>query len=284
MLVSTPGKTTGASMIRSRELIWYEDDRHGGDGGRYFRRRSCRSTIERGRSTRPAAFPGYPEVGLDLWTKSRHLLCCRTERASSGLGASPSDRHGSRRERGRRYRRTPPFDSEPVEQSTRTPFVPTPFRRRSMSRHADTGAIYGIWGPGSPVGIIGVEGVQRFGSHFEIATGRVRRGSRRFGASRWTRARFQWAFMPRFRFGDDARAFTMGAGVSGGQWETAGSPSALKIPALPLGQPATSSGATSRSATSTGGRADMRLFRGVRPWLRQRFQSAVLGVGLGYAF
>ena len=114
-----------------------------------------------------------------------------------------------------------PSTPEPVEQEpTRTPFIPTPLPAEvDEPTRRRTRAIYGIWGPGSPVGIIGVEGVQRHGSHFEIAAGFG------FGAAAAGSAphaglghSFQWAFMPRFRFGDDARAFTMGAGVSGGQY------------------------------------------------------------------
>ena len=110
---------------------------------------------------------------------------------------------------------------EPMQEETaRTPFIPTPLPSQAEEPTLRrTAAIYGIWGPGSPVGIIGVEGVQRFGSHFEIATG-FGFGAAAAGSEPHAGLghAFQWALMPRLRFGDDTRAFTMGAGMSGGQY------------------------------------------------------------------
>jgi hypothetical protein len=90
--------------------------------------------------------------------------------------------------------------------------VSEPARRR-------THAIYLMVGLGSPVGASGFEGVQRFGSQLEIAAG-FGVGAAASGSE--PHAGFghvvQWALMPRLRLGDNNGAFTMGAGLSGGQY------------------------------------------------------------------
>jgi hypothetical protein len=114
-----------------------------------------------------------------------------------------------------------PTPLEPAEEEpTRAPAVPTgvppgveePARRR-------THAVYVMLGFGSPVGGLGLEGVQRFGSHFELAAG--------FGVGDAAGSSephpglghvLQWALMPRLRVGDDAAALTVGAGISGGEY------------------------------------------------------------------
>jgi hypothetical protein len=114
-----------------------------------------------------------------------------------------------------------PTPLEPAEEEpTRAPAVPTgvppaveePARRR-------THAVYLILGFGSPVGGSGLEGVQRFGSHFELAAGF---GVGDAAASSEPHAGLghfvQWALMPRLRLGDDATALTVGAGISGGEY------------------------------------------------------------------
>jgi hypothetical protein len=92
------------------------------------------------------------------------------------------------------------------------PVVEEPARRR-------THAVYLMLGFGSPVGGLGLEGVQRFGSHFELAAG--------FGVGDAAGSSeshpglghvLQWALMPRLRLGDDATALTVGAGISGGEY------------------------------------------------------------------
>ena len=82
-----------------------------------------------------------------------------------------------------------------------------------------TGAVYLILGLGSPVGGLGLEVVQRFGAHFELAAG--------FGVGEAAASSephpglghvVQWALMPRLRLGNDAAALTVGAGISGGEY------------------------------------------------------------------
>jgi hypothetical protein len=106
------------------------------------------------------------------------------------------------------------------EESTRAPAVPTgvppgveePARRR-------THALYLMLGFGSPVGGFGLEGVQRFGSLFELGAGF---GLGEAAASSEPHSGLghvvQWALMPRLRLGDDATALTVGAGISGGEY------------------------------------------------------------------
>ena len=85
-------------------------------------------------------------------------------------------------------------------------------------RYRDT-AIYCVGGAATPVGVIGVEAVRRFGPLFELSAG--------FGvgfaaADSEPHAGFghvvQWTLMPRLRLGNDRSAFTMGAGASGGNY------------------------------------------------------------------
>jgi hypothetical protein len=80
-------------------------------------------------------------------------------------------------------------------------------------------AIYWMFGFGTPVGIVGLEGVHRFGDSFELAVGfgnglgaEVAQPNAGFGHA------LQWAVMPRLRLGDDRNAFTLGAGISGGEF------------------------------------------------------------------
>ena len=104
--------------------------------------------------------------------------------------------------------------------TTRAPAVPTgapptveePARRR-------TRAVYLMLGFGSPVGGFGVEGVQRFGSYFELAAG-FGVGDAAANSEPHTGLGhvIQWALMPRLRLGDDATALTVGAGISGGEY------------------------------------------------------------------
>jgi hypothetical protein len=114
-----------------------------------------------------------------------------------------------------------PTPLEPAEEEpTRASAVPTgvpptveePPRRR-------TRAVYLMLGFGSPVGGFGLEGVQRFGSHFELAAG-FGVGDAAANSEPHTGLGhvIQWALMPRLRLGDDTTALTVGAGVSGGEY------------------------------------------------------------------
>lgn len=67
-------------------------------------------------------------------------------------------------------------------------------------------AIYGIFGFGTPVGLLGLEAVHRF-DHLELTAGG---GLGLHGP--------QWAVMPRLKLGDGHGALTLGAGFSGGQY------------------------------------------------------------------
>lgn len=80
-------------------------------------------------------------------------------------------------------------------------------------------AIYYVLGVGTPVGVSGFEAVHRLGQRFEIAAGF---GGGFAALTSEPHAGFghvvQWTAMPRLRFGNDAGAFTLGAGVSGGNY------------------------------------------------------------------
>jgi hypothetical protein len=90
----------------------------------------------------------------------------------------------------------------------------------ARARHS---AIYWIFGFGTPEGIAGFEGVHRFGDRLELAAGV---GTGLAAAASEPHASFghvlQWSVMPRFRLGDDRKALTLGAGLSGGQYTSAG--------------------------------------------------------------
>jgi hypothetical protein len=80
-------------------------------------------------------------------------------------------------------------------------------------------AIFFVFGIGTPVGVSGLEAVRRLGDRFEIAAGigggfaaLVSEPHPGFGHV------VQWSAMPRLRFGNDQGAFTIGAGLSGGNY------------------------------------------------------------------
>jgi len=79
-------------------------------------------------------------------------------------------------------------------------------------------AIYLVLGVATPIGFGGFEGVSRFGDLFEVAAGvgfggsAVQSGTNSFGGT------LQWSLMPRLRLGNDHSAFTVGAGISGGEY------------------------------------------------------------------
>jgi hypothetical protein len=80
-------------------------------------------------------------------------------------------------------------------------------------------AIYGMFGFGSPVGVVGLEGVHRYGEWFELTAGfgnglgaLAAQPHGHFGHA------LQWSVMPRLRAGNDFNAFTLGAGLSGGEF------------------------------------------------------------------
>jgi hypothetical protein len=88
------------------------------------------------------------------------------------------------------------------------PTVPT------MPDPARSTAVYVEWGLGAPLGISGIEGVHRLGTWFELSAG-LGEG---LAASSNHRQPLQWAMMPRLRLGDDHTAFTIGAGLSAGEY------------------------------------------------------------------
>jgi hypothetical protein len=81
-------------------------------------------------------------------------------------------------------------------------------------------AIYYLLGLGAPVGFIGLEAVHHFRSlPFELAAG----FGNGFSAARSSKSppfghAIQWSVMPRVRAGDESNAFTLGAGISGGNY------------------------------------------------------------------
>jgi hypothetical protein len=114
-----------------------------------------------------------------------------------------------------------PSTPEPVEEApARAPAVPARVlpADEEPARHR-TRAVYVLLGFGSPLGGLGLEGVQRFESHFELAAG-IGVGDAAAGSEPHPGLGHvvQWALMPRLRFGDDATALTLGAGISGGEY------------------------------------------------------------------
>ena len=81
-----------------------------------------------------------------------------------------------------------------------------------------TAAIYFVLGVGTPVGLAGLEIVQRLRPAFEISAG-IGLGASASGAASNTSVRqvLQWAVMPRWLFGAENNPLTLGAGLSGGQ-------------------------------------------------------------------
>jgi hypothetical protein len=98
-----------------------------------------------------------------------------------------------------------------------------PRRRPVQQRAPDTrppkeSAIIGEFGLGAPVGMWGVEGLHHLGSFGEISVGLgFGNSALQSGNSSLIHA-LQWAVMPRLRLGNDFHAFTIGVGVSGGQF------------------------------------------------------------------
>jgi len=80
-------------------------------------------------------------------------------------------------------------------------------------------AIYYLNGFATPVGVVGLEGVERVGRWFEL-TGGLGMGFGAAGSEPHTGLghALQWAAMPRLRLGDDHGGFTIGAGISGGNY------------------------------------------------------------------
>jgi hypothetical protein len=79
-------------------------------------------------------------------------------------------------------------------------------------------AIFLELGVATPIGFFGFEGVHRFGEFFEVSAGigigesAVESKTNSFGGT------LQWSLMPRLRLGNDHSAFTVGAGISGGEY------------------------------------------------------------------
>lgn len=82
-----------------------------------------------------------------------------------------------------------------------------------------TSAVYVTLGAGAPLGMLGIEGVHRLGSIFEVAGGLgIGESASKVQPSPGLLREVQWAVMPRVRIGDGRRAFTIGAGISGGNY------------------------------------------------------------------
>jgi hypothetical protein len=82
-----------------------------------------------------------------------------------------------------------------------------------------TSAVYITAGFGAPLGLVGLEGVHRLGSVFEVAGGLgVGDSASSLQPNPGLRREVQWAVMPRLRIGDSRGAFTIGAGISGGNY------------------------------------------------------------------
>lgn len=111
-----------------------------------------------------------------------------------------------------------PRANPPESLSSELPDAPTPEMIEDFYRVRRT-AIYGLFGFGTPVGVVGLEGVHRFGEWFELTAGfgnglgaMAAQPNGHFGHA------LQWAVMPRLRVGNDNNAFTLGAGLSGGEF------------------------------------------------------------------
>jgi hypothetical protein len=87
---------------------------------------------------------------------------------------------------------------------------------RPADAHDDATTVSYIAGAGTPVGVSGVELARTRGSTFEM-TGGIGIGLAAANAHGKPNP-LQWAAMPRLRFGGDRGAFTVGVGVSGGNY------------------------------------------------------------------
>lgn len=151
-----------------------------------------------------------------------------------------------------------------------------------------SGAVYYVGGLGTPVGVGGFEGVQVFGSGFEMTVG-LGLGMAAAAAEPKLKAdTLQWAAMPRLRFGvDQDRAFTIGAGISGGGYGS--SPDCNLITALACDYPIRyviwANVEIGREAWSPGGFA-FRYFAGFGHGFASgdSFNIPYFGVGFGYHF
>jgi hypothetical protein len=84
---------------------------------------------------------------------------------------------------------------------------------------------YVIFGVGTPVGELGLELSHRFGSTFELAAGvglgdyaRAFRDDDPSKRPPSTLSSLQWSVMPRWRWGSSEQAFTVGVGISAGNF------------------------------------------------------------------
>ena len=126
----------------------------------------------------------------------------------------------------------PPFVAVPQRVDAEPPLSNVPQRvdrerppRRRPPRAPETPevqrstAIYGIQGLGAPVGVFGLEIVHRFGTFFELAGGvGIGLSANSSTPNPSLGHELQWSVMPRLRLGNDHSAFTLGLGVSGGQY------------------------------------------------------------------
>ena len=80
-----------------------------------------------------------------------------------------------------------------------------------------TTTVYGVLGVATPVGFVGVEGVHRFGSRFQLSLG-VGEGYQALKGGRRPLEALQLSLMPRLRLGGPRAAFTLGMGASVGRF------------------------------------------------------------------
>lgn len=146
--------------------------------------------------TRPRS---VPRLAATLWVA---LICARAR------AAEPSSQQAVDAE-------TPRLKGPKARRDT----VPSPTDQESEAPapRRDT-AIYFTFGLGTPEGLSGFEAVDRFGDSLELAAG-LGAGFAAILAGPPANP-LQWSVMPRLRLGDDHDAFTLGAGLSGGQYAT----------------------------------------------------------------
>jgi hypothetical protein len=80
-------------------------------------------------------------------------------------------------------------------------------------------AVYMLTGFGTPVGVVGFEGVRRFVDSLEISAGfGLGLGAATNDPHPTLGGSLQWAVMQRYRLGNERHAFTFGVGLSGGNY------------------------------------------------------------------
>jgi hypothetical protein len=141
-------------------------------------------------------------------------ISCGAAHASEEWGGSPDGTQAADAETPTRTTTKPP---EVSRERFRAP--PPPPRTPDLPLERQT-AIYFMQGIGTPVGVVGIEAVHRFGTFFELAGGLGIGDSAAESTPNTPISRsWQWSVMPRVRAGrTDYSSFTAGLGVSGGQY------------------------------------------------------------------